>query len=65
MSPGPSLVLVLPFEGRPQVYVDAMSDGEALRLADWITSAERPLAQRVLEALQEARAALAGEEEAR
>jgi hypothetical protein len=64
MSPGPSLVLVLPFEGRPRVYVDALTEGELRRLADWLAAAERPLAQRVLEALQEARAALAGEEEA-
>jgi hypothetical protein len=58
-------VLVLPFEGRPLVYVDALTEGELRRLSDWIAAAERPLAERVLEALRAARAALAGEEEAR
>jgi hypothetical protein len=63
MTP-PALIVRLELESRPRVFVDALNEGEARRLADWIASAERVLAERVLEALQEARAVLAGEEAA-
>jgi hypothetical protein len=63
MTP-PALIVRLELESRPRVFVDALNEGEARRLADWLAAAERPLAERVLEALRQARAALAGEEAA-
>lgn len=42
-----SLHVIVPFEGRPIVYADALSEGEALRLQDWLRAS--PEARELLE----------------
>jgi hypothetical protein len=36
----PSLILVVPLEGRPRVVVDALCEAEELRLNDWVRANE-------------------------
>jgi hypothetical protein len=34
----PAVVITLPFEGRPQVRIEAEREGDELRLAEWIVA---------------------------
>jgi len=40
MSGAPALHIVLPLEGRPQIYNDCQHEGDELRLADWLASSD-------------------------
>jgi hypothetical protein len=56
----PALIIRVPFEGAPVVYVDAVDEGEERRLVDWLAVA-RPdygeFAARAMELAEKARAA--------
>jgi hypothetical protein len=34
----PSLIIIVPLEGRPIVYADVLNEAEELRLRDWLAS---------------------------
>jgi hypothetical protein len=36
----PRLVVIVPLEGEPVAFVDALTDAEAVRLADWLDRRE-------------------------
>jgi hypothetical protein len=59
MSGPPSLTILLPFEGAPRIWVDALTDAEAAHLWHWIDSRSDlvELVARALEIAEEARAA--------
>jgi hypothetical protein len=38
MSGAPSLHVVIEFEGKPRLYLDALTEGEEQRLVDWLTA---------------------------
>ena len=47
MSGAPSLHVVVELEGRPRLYLDALTEGEEQRLGDWLTAT--PEARELLE----------------
>jgi hypothetical protein len=55
----PAWVLRLELEARPAIYVDAVNDGEADRLADWLRAKPEyaELVERARDLMQQERAA--------
>jgi hypothetical protein len=44
MAGGPSLHIVVVFEGAPKLYADMLTEGEYLRMRDWLAGKEELLA---------------------